>query len=185
MKKIFGIVGSPRKGGNTHVLVSRLLEGCRHGGGATEIVLLGEKDIKECDGCHVCWKDKDCPKWDDMNNLYQPFTDCDVVVFGTPVYWYGPTALMKCFVDRLVYYNCPQNREKMRKKQAVLVIPFEENDLKTADLTIRFFEKSLDYLNIEIAGRILAPNVTKKGEVKRDHQIMRRVYELGEWLVKK
>ena len=52
---MLGIVGSPRKNGNTHVLVSRILEGARDAGAEAETVLLGDLTVQECDGCHACW----------------------------------------------------------------------------------------------------------------------------------
>ena len=71
MKKILGIVGSPRKNGNTHIIVSKLLEGSHDTGAQTEILLLGGLTINECDGCHACWRGRECSKHDDMNGLYQ------------------------------------------------------------------------------------------------------------------
>ena len=44
-------------------------------------------EIKECDGCHSCWKGNDCSKQDDMNELYPQIAASDVLIFGTPVYW--------------------------------------------------------------------------------------------------
>jgi multimeric flavodoxin WrbA len=55
MARVLGIVGSPRENGNTHVLVSHILDGAREAGATTEIVLLGDLKIAECDGCHACW----------------------------------------------------------------------------------------------------------------------------------
>ena len=47
-----------------------------------------------------------CSKHDSMEALYPKITECDALILGTPVYWYGPTAIMKCFMDRFVYFNC-------------------------------------------------------------------------------
>jgi len=56
MRKVLGVVGSPRSGGNTRILVSRVPEGARAAGAAADILLLGEMSVHECDGCHACWK---------------------------------------------------------------------------------------------------------------------------------
>ena len=53
MKKILGIVGSPRRNGNTHVLVSRILGGARAEGAYTETIFLKDLDISQCDGCYA------------------------------------------------------------------------------------------------------------------------------------
>jgi multimeric flavodoxin WrbA len=181
---ILGVVGSPRKKGNTHTLVSRILEGAAAGGAATETLFLGDLDIRECDGCHVCWKGRQCSKKDDMNKIYPKIIQSDIIVFGTPVYWYGPTALMKCFIDRFVYFNCPENRAAIKGKSAIIAVPFEEEDPKTADLLVKFFKKSLQYLEMKLIGKILVPGVGSRGDILRKPGSLEEGYELGRRLAK-
>jgi multimeric flavodoxin WrbA len=182
MRRILGVVGSPRKNGNTHVLVSALLEAACEAGATAETLLLGELTIRECDGCHACWSDKPCTKDDDMNGVYPTIIDSDVIVFGTPVYWYAPTALMKAFVDRLVYFNCPENRPKILGKSAVIVVPFEEDDPQTASLVVAFFERCLDYLQMDLVGKIIVPGVTRRGEVRDRADRIEEARNLGQRL---
>ncbi len=179
MKKILGIVGSPRCNGNTHLLVSRVMEGARESGAETETILLGDLHIRECDGCHACWRNHPCSKDDDMNALYSKIMESDHIVFGTPVYWYGPTALMKALVDRFVYFCCPGNRGGIAGKTASLAIPLEETDPETWTPVTEFFRKSLDYLGIPIIGTIIAPGVGEKGAVRNHPEFLREAHELG------
>jgi multimeric flavodoxin WrbA len=184
MKHVLGIMGSPRAGGNTHVLLERVMEGAREEGAVTDLARLGELFIAECDGCHVCWQGHECPKRDDMNPVYSQIEKADVLVFATPVYWYGPTALMKAFIDRLVYFNCPDNRPKIRGKRATIIIPFEETDPATAAGTVEFFEKCLAYLEMRLEGRLIVPGVTKRGEVGGREKVMKEAFDLGRTLVR-
>lgn len=179
MKRILGVVGSPRRNGNTHVLVSKILEGATLAGAVAETLFLQDVMIQECDGCHACWSDRGCAKKDDMTGLYPKIIESDAIVFGTPVYWYGPTALMKAFVDRFVYFNGAANRPKIRGKTAAIAVPFEEGDEATADLVVRFFELSLQYLEMQLVGEVIVPGVTARGEVidRPDH--IRAALELG------
>ncbi|MBN2535422.1 MAG: flavodoxin family protein [Spirochaetales bacterium] len=179
MVNILGVVGSPRKKGNTSLVVRQVLKGAEEKGASQRILFLGDVIIRECDGCHRCWKGKECSKVDDMNRIYQIINKSNIIVFGTPVYWYGPTALMKAFIDRFVYFNCPENRKKIREKSAVLVIPFEEENPAAADLVVSFFEKSLHYLEMKLAGKICIPGVTKPGEAGKNKAIMDKAYMLG------
>lgn len=179
MKKILGIMGSPRKKGNTHILISKILEGAQSEGARGDILFLADLAIRECDGCHRCWKGKECSKDDDMNRLYPNIIESAGIVFGTPVYWYGPTALMKGFIDRFVYFNCPENREKIRGKPAILAVPFEEEDPAAADLVKTFFEKSLQYLEMNLIGTILVPGVSRKGKILEKVDLLEKAYELG------
>jgi multimeric flavodoxin WrbA len=179
MKNVLGIVGSPRKKGNTHLLVSKILEGAQAAGAETELLLLNDLTIRECDGCLVCWSGKPCAKNDDMNALYPKIAASDVLVFGTPVYWYGPTALIKCFIDRFVYFNCPANREMIRGKSAALAVPFEEENPETAALVTAFFEKSLAYLEVNLLGSVIVPGMRRRGQILEQPARLAEAFDLG------
>ena len=172
-------MGSPRKNGNTHTLISKILESAQKEGADTKMIFLSDLIIKECDGCYSCWKGQKCGKNDDMNNIYPLIINSDVLIFGTPVYWFGPTALMKVFIDRLVYFNCPENRAKIKGKNAIIVVPFEDEDIETASPLLQMFEKSLEYLEVKLIERLIVPGVTKKGEVIEKADIMKTCYALG------
>ena len=182
MKKILGIVGSPRKNGNTHILVERILKGAKEKGAKADILFLNDLDINECNGCHICWKKKQCCLDDDMNDIYPKIIESDVIIFGTPVYWYGPTALMKGFIDRFVYFNCPKNRVKIKDKKAVIAVTFEEKSIEASLLLIAFFEKCFNYLQIKLAGKIIVPDVSDKGEILKKKDYLNKAYGLGRTL---
>src|SRR5512136_228410 len=114
-----------------------------------------------------------------MLALYPKIAASEIIVFGTPVYWYGPTALMKGFIDRFVYFNCPENRLRIKGKDAALAIPFEEENPETAMPLVTFFEKSLGYLEINIVGKVIVPGVTLKGEIVKKKSRMKEAFELG------
>jgi len=160
------------------------LEGAQEDGAVADLVLLGDLTIADCDGCHTCWQGKECSKNDDMNNMYPKIIESDVIVFGTPVYWYGPTALMKAFIDRFVYFNCPANRVKIRGKSAVIAVPFEEENCEAAGGVVAFFEKSIEYLEMNLAGQILVPGVGRKGEILTKQERLKEARELGKSLAK-
>ena len=182
--RVMGVMGSPRRGGNTDVLVSQALAGAADAGARTELMRLAGREIAECDGCLTCWKGQPCPKGDDMNGIYREIAESQAFVFGTPVYWFGPTALLKAFVDRFVYFNCPENRPLVRGKPAAIVVPFEETDPAMADLVVAFFERSLAYLEMPLAGQVIVPGVNSRGEVADRSEAMEAAYELGRKLVR-
>jgi multimeric flavodoxin WrbA len=182
MKKILVVMGSPRKGGNTDLLVRKLAEGAASKGAKVDMVSLAGLNIRECDGCHVCWKGKSCCKKDDMLGLYEKIIESDAIVFGTPVYWFGPTALMKAFIDRFVYFNCPENRVKIKDKAVATIIPFEDDDLDTARPLVELFEKSFDYLEMRLVGSVVVGGVGGKGDILKKPDRLNEAYELGKRL---
>ena len=98
--KILGIVCSPRKGGNTEILVREALEAAHEAGAETELVLIADKEIAPCDGCGACLKTGICIIKDDMQALYQQLEQADGLIFGTPVYFANVTAQAKAVMDR-------------------------------------------------------------------------------------
>jgi multimeric flavodoxin WrbA len=179
---VLAVVGSPRKNGNTDILVSRITEAAKAGGAEVEIVRLGEFSIRECDGCHACWRGRDCSKDDDMRRLYPKIVAADALVLGTPVYWYGPTALMKAFIDRFVYFNCEANRARIRGKKAVAAVVLEEDNQAAWQPVVDFFTKSLGYLEMSLAGTIVVPGVGKKGAILAKTDRLEEAERLGRLL---
>ncbi|MBW1984182.1 MAG: flavodoxin family protein [Deltaproteobacteria bacterium] len=100
--KFIGINASPRKKANTQTLVEAVLEGAAEKGAETRLVNLREININGCLGCEGCKKHLGkCAQKDDLTTIMQEMTDYDVVVMGTPVYWFHVAGQFKLLVDRL------------------------------------------------------------------------------------
>ncbi len=105
--RVLGIVGSPRKGGNTDLLVSDVLEGCRSLGADTDKLCLADYQIGPCKGCLTCYpngRERCVANDDDMPSITRRMQRADVWVLGTPVYCYGPTGVFKTFLDRWICF---------------------------------------------------------------------------------
>lgn len=98
--KILGIVGSPRREGNTEIMVKEALEAARGKGAETELFLLADHDIAPCDGCTACAETGACVIDDDMQKLYELMEEADGLIFGTPVYFINVSAQAKAVIDR-------------------------------------------------------------------------------------
>ncbi len=181
---VLTVVGSPRTNGNTNILASKIAEGARAGGADVDTIRLGSLDVRECDGCHACWRGRSCSKDDAMQQLYPKIIASDIIVFGTPVYWYGPTALMKAFIDRFVYFNCPENRARILGKKAVVALVLEEENETTWQPVMDFFDRSLAYLQIALAGTIIVPGVGKAGAILKKPDRLDEAFRLGNRLAR-
>jgi len=106
---ILGVMCSPRKRGNTKILLDEALAGAAESGATTDMILAGELNIAPCDGCLSCMKTQKCHIKDDMQEAYAKVLAADGIIFATPVYFLGPTAQAKTFVDRL-YVQYRQQR---------------------------------------------------------------------------
>jgi len=105
MKDIFvaGVSGSPRKKGNTSLMVQKALKGAgRIDVVRTEFIDLAGMNIQNCLGCETCRKKESlCVAIkDDMEKIYPKLLSCDALILGSPVYFGDVSGLMKAFIDR-------------------------------------------------------------------------------------
>lgn len=98
--RILGIVGSPREGGNTEILVREALEAAHKANAETGLILVAHKNIAPCDGCEACRESGICKIRDDMQMVYEQLELADGVIFGSPVYFWNVSAQAKAIMDR-------------------------------------------------------------------------------------
>lgn len=179
MNKVLGIVGSPRKNGNTYILVKELLKGAASKGALTELIFLNDYMIYDCINCQKCFKSEKCSQKDDMIEIYKKIINSNILIFGTPIYFYGPTAILKKLIDRLFYFWSDMNYSKIKGKKVIIVSPFGEKDHHEADLLIASFKKIFDYFKMPIINILLAPNLTNKGDASKNLYLKKVAYEIG------
>jgi multimeric flavodoxin WrbA len=173
--EILVVNGSPRKGGNTETLLDTMISAAADSGSGITKVNLRNLDVTPCRGCDSCKKTGICIQRDDMRDLVSKMKKSDVWVLGTPVYWWGPTAQLKAFIDR--WYGV--NRDIFKNRRVALVIPLESGNPKTAQHVLGMFEDIFEYLGMNQIGTLLAPGIHERGEVKKHPNLIENAIELG------
>ncbi len=173
--RVLGIVGSPRRSGNTEMLVDEVLAGAQEAGALTEKVILNELDIAPCQACNACQRTGKCAQQDDMLTVLQQMERSQVWVLGTPVYWWGPTAQFKAFVDR--WYGS-EGSTTFKGKRVVLAIPLGGGN-STARHTVGMLTEALTYLGAELLATVLAPGVLDPGEVRKHADVLAKARRAG------
>jgi multimeric flavodoxin WrbA len=172
---ILALIGSPRKGGNTDLLTDQMIKGAESRGHVCKKLYLYEFDILPCLDCRACKRGSfSCALEDDMQMIYSEIQYADIIIFGTPIYWYGPTAKMKLLIDRLRPFIASGS---MEGKKALVVVPSEEGPDGCKPL-IDMFRMSFQYLGVELAGTIMA-KAYERGEIAGNPEELRRAYNLG------
>ena len=174
-KRVLGIVGSPRRGGNTEVLVGVALRGAEEAGALVEKVLLSKLDISPCLACDACRDTDECVQQDDMTELLEKMQRSQVWVLGTPIYYYGPTAQFKAFLDRW-YIGRP---DTFKGRRVILAIPFEDANIDTARYTVGILSDSLAWKKAELFATVLAPGVAGPGDVRKRPDLLEVAYRAG------
>ena len=98
--KVLGIYGSPRKRGNTDILLDKALEGARSAGAEVDSVYARELDISGCLECGGCDKTGKCVVKDDMQTIYPLLQAADVILLASPIFFYGMSSQVKALIDR-------------------------------------------------------------------------------------
>lgn len=107
--KILMINGSPRKGSNTGIALAEMEKVFHKNGLETEVIQIGDKEIRGCLGCGYCFKGGKCAIDDIVNELAVKFEECDGLVIGTPVFYAAANGTLVSLLDRL-FYSTPFNK---------------------------------------------------------------------------
>lgn len=155
---IFAIVAGGRLDGNTAAATSDLLNGAKLSGACGTVELLTTGTVQPIGDCGPCVRNGSCGIEDGFNSIMERVYAADCIVLGTPLYWYGPSAQLKAFIDRwscLLDLDDEAFRAKMHGKRAVLVLAQGERGFYEAVPALQMLEWSIRYLNMVLVGRIV------------------------------
>ncbi|MGD0917171.1 MAG: flavodoxin family protein [Thermodesulfobacteriota bacterium] len=175
--KVLGLSCSPRRHGNTEILLGEALQGAKQEGAEVELYCVSEKDIRSCDGCGACHETGECHIKDDMQILYDKLLGADGILFGTPVYFYSMTAQAKTVIDRTVSLNRPE-RSLANKVGGVIAVAGSLG-LIDAVKDLYFYMVTRQML----PANFVAAYAGAKGEVRKMEQCMKATQELGRQMV--
>jgi len=100
------LMGSPRKNGNTSMLLKPFIEELEINQIQYDLIWLYDKYIEPCIACRNCqndWTVFGCQYDDDTQDIFDKIHNCDVIILATPIYSWYCTPPMKALLDRLVY----------------------------------------------------------------------------------
>ena len=193
MKKVLGIGGSPRKGGNSDILLKCILKGAAVEDIATEEIQLRDYQFQPCIGCERCRKDKQCTGLQDgMQLIYPKIREASGLVVITPIYSYNVTAIMKSFIDRLYsFYNFSDERPGHWSSQladqgrkAIIAVVGEQATREEGgmDLTLETMRRSIKALGYEVVDELPVLGIFHKGKVKEYPKILEQAEAIGRQL---
>ena len=184
--KAIGIVGSPRKNGNTEILTSHTLKAIEEEGLDTELIRLAGLEIKPCNACMVCrGEEETCPIKDDFLPVYTKMKSAEAIILASPVYFGSATASMKALMERAGCIARPRKTLVGKVGGPLAVARRAGQNFTFAQLIYwfhlcGFFMPPSNYWNIAFGG--------EKGDVERDEEGLKTAWNLGKniaFLVKK
>ena len=182
--KVLGILGSPRIGGNSDVLLDQALAGARDGRAETEKIILSRKKISGCLDCGKCNEAGVCAIKDDMKEIQQKILAADTVIHSGPVYFWAMTSQMKAYLDRwCVFFDGQWVLHKayapiMKKKRIGLITVCGDPDVSTANPIVHSFKTTCQFAGIKWLGLVQA-SASEKGEIAKNEKAKKEAYDLG------
>lgn len=188
MAGIIGIGSSPRKNGNSDILLQTILEGAAGTGAGTRALFLRDYEIKPCTACEACRKGEGCTTLDDgMQEIYPLLEESAGLVLVSPVYHYNVSGMMKLFIDRLYqYYDFTDDHPRgyssrlagQGRAAAVCVVgeQVEEYDMGCA---LEMLRRPIEPLGYDVVGELTVMGHFHKGKVAQDTPSLERAMELG------
>lgn len=176
--KIVVLQGSPNRDGSSHLLAECFRQGAEEAGHTVEWVDVARENIHPCTGCVRCGYEGPCVQKDAVNGVRAKILAADMLVFVTPLYYYGMSAQLKTLVDRFCAFNSSIQRKHM--KSALLTVAWNSDDW-TFDALEAHYKTLVRYLNLENMGMVLGygcgtPSMTSHSTYPQ------KAYQLGNCL---
>jgi len=187
-KKVLGILGSPRKNGNTARLLKEVLRAAESAGNQVKLVNLYELNIKYCLGCMSCRSQGGCAIKDDIVSLANEIISSDVVVLSAPTYWANVPAIVKNMFDRMAGYMMEDvkgglPKPLLSKKQGYILItacttPFPFNLIfRQSSGTLTAMNEFFKTSGMKKKGVLTLTNTRARSDVPRS--LLARAEKLG------
>jgi multimeric flavodoxin WrbA len=176
-------MGSPRRGGNTDLLLDRALEGARSRGAAVEKINADRLKIAPCREIYACLKDGNCAIKDDMTGIYEKLLEADVIIVATPIFFYTVSAQLMLLISRCqalwARRYILKNLDSPPRKGAFIAVGATRGArlFDGPKLTMKYFFQAI---NAEYTDELLIRGVDKKGEIKDHPTALADAYALGQ-----
>lgn len=174
-KNIVIVNGSPRKNGNTEILVDAFIEGAKESGNAIIKFNVGAMKINGCTDCQYCFSHPgECVQKDGMTEIYSALYNADMLVLASPVYCFGMSAQLKTMLDRM--YVAASKAFPITT--SALLVTYGDTDTTVVEPTVSHYKAIIKYIGWEDRGIITQPGVLNKGDIK-GHLSLAKARELG------
>lgn len=173
--KIVVLEGSPNKNGSSNTLANAFIEGAKEAGHSVDVIGAAHANIHPCTGCIHCGYEGPCVQKDDVDDIRARILAADMMVFVTPLYYYGMSAQLKTLVDRFCAFNSSIQRKHM--KSAMIAAAWNA-DGWTFEALEAHYKTLVRYLNLKDMGAVWGKGCGTPSMTKRSRYVQ-QAYELG------
>ncbi len=184
-------MGSPRKNGNTDLLLKEAVRGIEASGIDVQTYSLNLMNIKPCQDCGGCNETGECIFEDDMSQIYDAIRSADRIILASPIFFFSVTAQVKTMIDRCQSFWCekyllksPLKESKYGRKGLLLLIGAMEKEIgvQCSEACAQAFFRTISVQEHESLHWL---GIDRKGEILKHPTALGEAYEAGLRLVEK
>ena len=189
--KVVGIYGSPRKGGNTDLLLDKALEGAASAGAETVQIYARKLKMVGCLECGGCDKTGKCVVKDDMQGVYPLLETADVIFLASPIFFYCVSAQVKAVIDRAqaawskrMLEKTPAERKHYDSGKGYFIATGAtkgKNLFDGAEMVAKYF---FDALDMSYESGLLFRQIDAKGDITEHPETLKEAFDLGDKAVR-
>lgn len=186
MGRILAIYGSPRRKGNTSMLLKRAVEGARDAGAIVDEVVLRDLKMSPCLEIYGCKETGRCVIKDDFQKLSDQLVACDGLMLASPIFFYAVSALTKIFVDRCqslwvkkYWIDKQPHRQDIVKRKCLFISVGATSGKKLFDGPILTMRTFLDTVDMELWRSLLYRGLDFEGDVLKHPEYLEEALQAG------
>ncbi|OGQ95191.1 MAG: NADPH-dependent FMN reductase [Deltaproteobacteria bacterium RIFOXYD12_FULL_57_12] len=184
--RVLAVYGSPRRRGNSALLLEAAVQGARAAGAQVDEVVLRDLSMSPCLEIYGCKKTGRCVIEDDFQEVYDKIAACDGIMLASPIFFYTVSAHTKILMDRCQSFWVKNNwladslaREPGKKRPGLFIAVGATRGRKLFDgtmLTVRYFFEAIE---VELRASLLYRGLDFEGDVSRHPEYLQETYEAG------
>ncbi len=176
--KIIVLEGSPHKNGSSNMLAGQFIKGAEDAGHTVSILDVAHMDMHPCMGCGHCGMNGECVYTDGNASIRDALLGADMVVFVTPIYYFGMSAQLKMVIDRFYSYTIKLSAKGLK---SALITASWDSDADVMPYTAEHYKKLCKYMNFTNCGMVLGTGCGSP-EMTKDSVHMQEAYNFGKSL---
>lgn len=184
MIRALGLSGSPRRGGNTDLLLDSCLEGVSTQGGEVTKRRLNDMEIRGCQACNDCFSDGNCIIDDDMQEIYTLLEELDILIIASPIFFSGLSSQTKAFVDRCqslwARKHILHDPVGSGRRRLGAFLSVGARNVPKFDHAVSIVKAVFDSVNVEYFEALTIGGCDEKGAIKEHPTALDQGYDLGE-----
>ncbi|WP_459202210.1 flavodoxin family protein [Methanococcus sp. CF] len=180
--KVVAINGSPKKDGNTALLINKVLDGAKSNGAEVIKYDIDKMNINGCKGCMHCRTEFKCAQKDYMAEILENLKETDVLILGTPIYMWQVTGQMKTFIDRLYPVINADFSPRLKNIKTVTVYVQANPDESMFIPYIEHNNTVLNFLGLDVVESIVKGGVGAPGDILNHEDVLEKAFNIGKKL---